>query len=500
MGSKVGEAIQEALSKGYQIEPAAFRLLQDVAESLDAVDLINRAVEVKKGRNDSDNILLKHDLEEVMPKRPEEIEEEALLRRVEGPSVAEIEEEVEILKDPTPILNPVEGGEGFSALFKSRFEKLLRIASERPDAHNIRRIDEVRSAPRGGGVKVAGLVLGRKIRRNQVEVQLEDPTGKLTLVVSDEAKRAGMELLLDQLAIADVEFSKRGAAIARQIHSPDLPDHVPNQSSKHVYAVFLSDLHVGSKTFLAEAFQRLLLWLQGKLSDQGVVARIKYVVLGGDVVDGIGVYPEQESELEEVDIHAQFAKASQFIEQIPTHMKVLVCPGNHDPTRQALPQPAIPRKYAGALYASSNVTMLGNPCWLRLHGVKILVYHGRSLDDVVATTPGLSFTKPAAAMKVLLKARHLAPMFGGRTPIAPEPEDHMVIDEVPDVFHCGHVHTVEAASYRGTLILNSGTFQGQTKYQANMGVVPTPGIVPVVDLANLEVLLRDFTKPYFVGS
>ncbi len=75
-----------------------------------------------------------------------------------------------------------------------------------------------------------------------------------------------------------------------------------------------------------------------------------------------------------------------------------------------------------------------------------------------------------------------------------------MIDEVPDIFHSGHVHTVEADNYRGTLILNSGTFQGQTKYQANMGVVPTPGIVPVVDLSNFEVIFRDFTKPYFVGQ
>jgi DNA polymerase II small subunit len=139
-----------------------------------------------------------------------------------------------------------------------------------------------------------------------------------------------------------------------------------------------------------------------------------------------------------------------------------------------------------------NVKMLGNPAYLNLHGVNLLVYHGRSLDDIVAMIPGLSFTKPTLAMKILLKARHLAPIYGGRTPIAPEKEDHLVIEDLPDIFHAGHVHTVDVNTYRNTLLINSGTWQGQTCYQLNMGLNPTPGIVPIVNLATLEVTLRNF--------
>ena len=75
----------------------------------------------------------------------------------------------------------------------------------------------------------------------------------------------------------------------------------------------------------------------------------------------------------------------------------------------------------------------------------------------LATTPGLSYEKPQDAMKVLLRARHVAPIFGLRTPIAPEVEDHLVIEEVPDIFHAGHVHTVGVDRYKSTLIINSGT-------------------------------------------
>ena len=67
-----------------------------------------------------------------------------------------------------------------------------------------------------------------------------------------------------------------------------------------------------------------------------------------------------------------------------------------------------------------------------------------------------------------------------------------MIEEVPDIFHAGHVHSVGAATYKSTLIINSGTWQAQTGYQANLGITPTPGVVPVVNLATLDVKLREF--------
>ena len=176
--------------------------------------------------------------------------------------------------------------------------------------------------------------------------------------------------------------------------------------------------------------------------DEEIVRRLKYVVIGGDVVDGVGVFPNQEYELAERDIYKQYEMVSEKLKLVPQHLQMFVIPGNHDATRQALPQPMIPKKYAASLHALKNITMLGDPTLFKLHGVSILSYHGRSLDDVLATTPGLSYEKPQDAMKVLLRARHVAPIFGLRTPIAPEVEDHLVIEEVPDIFHAGHVHTV----------------------------------------------------------
>jgi DNA polymerase II small subunit len=73
-----------------------------------------------------------------------------------------------------------------------------------------------------------------------------------------------------------------------------------------------------------------------------------------------------------------------------------------------------------------------------------------------------------------------------------------VVDTIPDVFHAGHVHTYGELVYRGTLLINSGTWQAQTNFQSNMGLEPTPSIIPIVELSSLSVLRRNFGPAGFV--
>ena len=44
-------------------------------------------------------------------------------------------------------------------------------------------------------------------------------------------------------------------------------------------------------------------------------------------------------------------------------------------------------------YGLENCMMLGNPAFVELNGVKVLMYHGQGLDDIIATTPGLSYSR-----------------------------------------------------------------------------------------------------------
>jgi DNA polymerase II small subunit len=96
-------------------------------------------------------------------------------------------------------------------------------------------------------------------------------------------------------------------------------------------------------------------------------------------------------------------------------------------------------------------------------------------------------------MEECLKRRHLSPMFGGNA-IVPEKLDYMVIERVPDIVHFGHVHKNGYKDYRGTLIINSGTFQDTTDFQQKQGHVPTPARVPVYEFKNKRLRTLDFTR------
>jgi DNA polymerase II small subunit len=302
------------------------------------------------------------------------------------------------------------------------------------------------------------------------------------------------------MVVVEVSRSRSGQLYVNQLMLPDIPDRRASGTGHRAYAALLSDLHVGSKMFLADDFRRFIQWINGKLGDLDIVNRIKYVVVAGDLVDGVGVYPAQELQLAERNPKNQYEEAAKLLEQVPKHVQIVISPGNHDAVRQALPQPAVGPDMAGSLYRMENVRWVGDPAYVRLHGVTFLIYHGKSLDDVIATTPDLAYSRPTDAMKLLLRSRHLAPTYGKRTALSPELRDLMVVDPVPDVFHSGHVHAFGEMNYRGTLLVNSGTWQAQTSFQANMGLEPTPSIIPVVDLSDFNVVRRNFGAAGFPAA
>jgi DNA polymerase II small subunit len=312
---------------------------------------------------------------------------------------------------------------------------------------------------------------------------------------SSDLQKKGRLLLLDQIICLSVAKTRSNLLIAEDIILPDVAQKTPRKAQEPVYAVLTSDMHVGSTKFTREAFDRFILWINGKYGDEKtreIASHVKYVLIAGDIVDGVGVYPNQIRELSVKDVNKQYRLASKYLEQIPDYVEVIVTPGNHDAPRKALPQPPIANAFLETLQESRQVYSLGSPCTLSLHGVEILEFHGRSLDDVISTVPDMSHNHPEKAMRLLLQSRHLAPLYGGKTPISPENRDSLVVQRVPDIFHAGHVHALEYANYRGVLIVNSGCWQEQTEYMRRNGFTPTPAKVPVVNLQSLEISVIPF--------
>ncbi len=466
-------AINYALNKGFQIHPDALKIL----ERIDINDLEQIIKQIVKDKAKQKLFLINQD----------DLELFLGLKNNE-----ELESEFRVLNDPTPKITSAEGIEGYTLLFSSRFLELKKIISNRPEAKMLKSISSVISSKSKDDMYICGLLTERRVDRSITKLTLDDPTGSIETIVFDkDLQKIAASLLTDQLVMEKISFGKNGGFIVKDVIIPDIPEHAPNRSKTEAYAVFLSDLHIGSMYFMEKELNDFILWLS---SPDPVARKIRFVLICGDIVDGVGIYPNQDKELEFVDIHEQLEKTIELLNKIPQHIKIIVTPGNHDPGRRALPQPAIPELYNSDLWNQKNISMLGNPAMISLNGVKVLMFHGQSIDDIVRTTPGLSYDKPAKVMRHLLQARHLSPIYGSLTPLAPETDDMMVIDEVPDIFHAGHVHVVDMDMYRGVLILNSGAWQHQTPFQAGVGMTPTPGLAVIVNLKTFKVYTKDFTS------
>jgi DNA polymerase II small subunit len=94
-------------------------------------------------------------------------------------------------------------------------------------------------------------------------------------------------------------------------------------------------------------------------------------------------------------------------------------------------------------------------------------------------------------MVEILRRRHLSPIYGGNK-VLPTRRDYLIIDEVPDILHMGHIHKNGATDYHGTLVINSGTWQSRTSYQIKQGHIPSPAILPVYELKSMNLSYVDF--------
>ena len=373
--------------------------------------------------------------------------------------------------------------------FQNRYKKLSGILSKRPELRTWQKINEITENQTDLNLIVMITDI-RSTKNGHYLIEVEDDTGSLPILVSkdnDELLRAAKNLMKDEvigvIAQKRAGQSENQLAICQNLIDPG----VPRMPRKEVDfgTVFTSDIHIGSVTFLEDAFVRFTRWLNGDFGNEQqreMANNVKYMIVGGDIVDGIGVYPNQDKELAIKDITAQYDEAARLLGDIRSDIKIIITPGNHDASRVAEPQPAVPEKYAKSLYKLNNVEFLSNPSMVSLDGLEVLIYHGRGIDDMVMGSNDFSHERNDLVMKEFLNKRHLAPLYGERTPLASELEDHLVIDRVPDVLHTGHVHINTYTNHHGIHCINSGTFQTQTEFQKIYNIVPTPAEVPIIDV------------------
>ena len=203
---------------------------------------------------------------------------------------------------------------------------------------------------------------------------LEDETGELTCLLTkrkgDDRDRAHEQILEAGLMPDDVlgvsgTFSQTGDMFyVDDLHFPMKDRHVKASSEHGVSVAFLSDIHVGSKTFLEAQWHKMVRWFH----TDPLAKTIKYLILSGDCVDGVGIYPGQDSELSIPDLFGQYQEFARLLELLPDWVECVMLPGNHDAVRPAEPQPTFEKDIQQDY---NTTTFVGNPCDFSLHGVRL---------------------------------------------------------------------------------------------------------------------------------
>lgn len=395
--------------------------------------------------------------------------------------------------------------EDFLSLFLDKYDTLSEIIKKRVD-FSYQTIADAKREIKGKEVHVIGMVLDKRTTKNgNLLLTIDDPTGKVNVVVMENKEKNNSideinpkEILMDNVIGIKCSVLSKDLFIAREIMYADIPYQTKTETLKDdCYVVILGDTHVGSKLFREDEFTNFIEWLNAfnvSEVDKKIIEKIKYVIIAGDLVDGIGIYPKQFNELAITDIFEQYKAFEEYILKIPEDIEVFLIPGNHDAVRLSDPQPSIPEKFLPNLYSKKNIHIMGSPSWIELEGLMFLIYHGTSLHGIFGKIKGQKMDRPDLAQKELLKRRDLMPQFGEKQTFIPIEKNFLTMKEIPDVFVCGHIHHHAYSKYKSCHLVSTSCWQSITSYQKELGHIPTVSKAILFNLKNQKLCIKDFEK------
>jgi DNA polymerase II small subunit len=399
----------------------------------------------------------------------------------------------------------------FVAYFNRRFEGLSFFLRQRAEFGRTVSINRLKSKAVREKVFIIGLVFEKSItKNNNIILTVEDPSGSINVLIKPDKKELYMQakdVVLDELI--GVEGNRSNDFIfANQIYFPDIPlikELKKGPVDENV--VLFGDPHFGSKVFLKEEFEDFLEWInqrKGNEEQRDIAAKIKYMVIVGDLVEGVGIYPDQEKDLAVLDIKEQYDLFASYLKKIPSHIKIFICPGNHDVGRISEPQQPITHSFAESIGKLPNVILLSNPSIINIGATKdfsgfdFLIYHGYSMiyyaNNVESIRSKGGQKRADLIMKLLLQKRHLAPSHTSNLYIPDTEYDPLIIKNIPDFFITGHIHRVSVTNFRNVTMASCSCWTAVTEDQEKRGLQPQPAKVPVVNLKTRDVKIINFLK------
>ena len=391
----------------------------------------------------------------------------------------------------------------FVRYFRNRFSMMRSILQEHPQLNNLVSINKISGNKQG--ISIIGIVSNKSVTKNKnIILELEDLTGKIKVLFNNNKKlyEAAGDIALDSV-IGVNGSGNREILFANEVIFPEALLLERVKSPYEEYAVFIGDLHFGSKLFLEDNFLRFIDYLNGNLPNTPEVSKIKYLFIVGDLISGVGVYPDQEKDLKIIDLEEQFLGVARLLSKIRKDIKIIISSGNHYGVRLMEPQPIFDEKYAWPLFNMKNIVLTGNPCTLNIgarknfSGFNILTYHGFSFPYYANNVSSLMLKKamntPEEIMKYLLKSRHLAPTHSS-VQYFPFEDDYLMVNKIPDIFVAAHTHKSAVSYYNNILIISTSCWESMTPYQEKMGNEPDHCKVPLFNLKTRVVKILDFDE------
>ena len=402
----------------------------------------------------------------------------------------------------------------FIGHLNSRYKALSEMLSARRDMQTVVSIGRLGGKKEREEVSVIGMVREKEVtmKNKHIKLTLEDPTGIISVLVNknnQELYTQAKDLVEDE--VIGVKGTTGDKIIfSNSISYPDIPlfkEVKKYNGPEEVYGIVLSDLHVGSINFLDKELEKGISWIRGELgteSQREIASKIKYIFMLGDLVDGVGVYPDQNKELTIKDIYDQYEACAGYLKDIPKDKKLIIIPGNHDAVRIEEPQPPLYDDIAASLFKLPNTLMLSNPCNVNLlstkdfPGLDFLLYHGYSFtyyaDNVESIRQKGGVDRADLIMQFLLQKRHLAPTHTSTIYNPDSKKDPLVIEKIPDFFMTGHLHKTNVSTYKNITTLSGSCWQSKTSFMEKIGIHPEPARIPVINFNTREVKIMRFGK------
>lgn len=446
---------------------------------------------------------------------PEEMQDEAKLDALLSPPKKQVEKEP-AQEDPYPLevlfsyeeVMRKRTFQDFVSLFNHRFKYLSNVLRKRVELQGVTSLQRIQQKKEKENVSLIGMVYEKRLTKNDNFIfTLEDPTGKIKVLVHKNRQdlyEQAKEIMLDE--VIGISGTYDEIVFANSLFVPDIPiTHELKKGPEDVWAAFLSDPQIGNKHFLKKEFHKFLYWINGKLGNEqqkAIAKKTKYLIIPGDLVEGVGVFPGQEEKLAIPDISEQYNQMAKYLKEIPTGIKIVLMPGNHDAGRLAEPQPTLYKDYAKALWDLPNVTMVSNPSLINIgktldfEGFNVLLYHGASIIYYASNIESVrikgGMKRPELVMRYLLQRRHLAPTHSSTLYIPDPYQDPLLITTPPDFFVTGHIHRAVAQNYRNITMINASAWDIDEEYYNRRGLEPQPARVFLVNLQTREIKVMNF--------